>query len=345
MHKDGLILVTGAAGFIGFHLTQFLLQEGFHVIGADSLNDYYDVNLKTSRLNQLKEINSIAEGTFTFEKVDLADKASVDNLFINFDISSIFHLAAQAGVRYSITDPYTYVKCNIDAFLNVLENSRYHNISHLVYASTSSVYGANTKIPFSESDSADHPLQFYAATKRANELMAHSYSHLYEIPTSGVRFFTVYGPWGRPDMALFLFTKNIIEDKPIDVFNHGNHTRDFTYVEDIVQGLFQIHKKPPVKKENLTEGIRPDESLAPYRIVNIGNNNPTKLLDYISAIETKLNKKAITNLLPLQPGDVKDTYADVGKLVDEFNYKPEVSVLDGVGRFVDWYLDYYKIKL
>jgi UDP-glucuronate 4-epimerase len=342
MQKDELILVTGAAGFIGFHTVKYLIKNGYKVIGVDNLNDYYDVNLKVSRLKQLQKIIN-ASKRFQFVKLDISNRESVDKCFQEHHISSVIHLAAQAGVRFSLTDPYAYVKSNIDGFLNILENSRHCKIKHLTYASTSSVYGANTKIPFKESDTADHPLQFYAATKRANELMAHSYSHLYGIPSSGVRFFTVYGPWGRPDMALFLFTKNIIEGKSIDVFNHGNHTRDFTFVEDIVNGLIKIHEKPPVNQESFNV-MEPDKSSAPFRIVNIGNNNPTKLLDYISAIEIKLNKKAEVNLLPLQPGDVKDTYADVNKLIDEFEYEPSVSVVEGVGKFIDWYIDYYDIK-
>ena len=341
MENQETILVTGCAGFIGFHMANLLISKGFKVVGVDSINNYYDPNLKKARLKEL-ELNSNGRSSFSFIKLDISDMDALTKNLESKDISSIIHLAAQAGVRHSIENPYSYTKSNIDGFLNILEISRHNNIKHLSYASTSSVYGANTKIPFKESDPVNHPLQFYAATKRANELMAHSYSHLYRIPTSGIRFFTVYGPWGRPDMALFKFTKNILEGIPIDVFNHGNHTRDFTYVDDIVEGVFKIHSTPPISQNKDQSQIEGDESNSPYRIVNIGNNNPTKLMDYISAIEVATGKSAKLNLLPLQPGDVTDTYADVEKLIKEFDYKPSTDVIEGVKNFVDWYKSFYK---
>ena len=341
MENQETVLVTGCAGFIGFHMANLLISKGFKVVGVDSINNYYDPNLKKARLKEL-ELNSNGRRSFSFIKLDISDMDALTKNLESKDISSIIHLAAQAGVRHSIENPYSYTKSNIDGFLNILEISRHNNIKHLSYASTSSVYGANTKIPFKESDPVNHPLQFYAATKRANELMAHSYSHLYRIPTSGIRFFTVYGPWGRPDMALFKFTKNILEGIPIDVFNHGNHTRDFTYVDDIVEGVFKIHSTPPISQNKDQSQIEGDESNSPYRIVNIGNNNPTKLMDYISAIEVATGKSAKLNLLPLQPGDVTDTYADVEKLIKEFDYKPSTDVIEGVKNFVDWYKSFYK---
>ena len=341
MENQETVLVTGCAGFIGFHMANLLISKGFKVVGVDSINNYYDPNLKKARLKEL-ELNSNGRRSFSFIRLDISDMDALTKNLESKDISSIIHLAAQAGVRHSIENPYSYTKSNIDGFLNILEISRHNNIKHLSYASTSSVYGANTKIPFKESDPVNHPLQFYAATKRANELMAHSYSHLYRIPTSGIRFFTVYGPWGRPDMALFKFTKNILEGIPIDVFNHGNHTRDFTYVDDIVEGVFKIHSSPPISQNKDQSQIEGDESNSPYRIVNIGNNNPTKLMDYISAIEVATGKSAKLNLLPLQPGDVTDTYADVEKLIKEFDYKPSTDVIEGVKNFVDWYKSFYK---
>ena len=341
MENQETILVTGCAGFIGFHMANLLISKGFKVVGVDSINNYYDPNLKKARLKEL-ELNSNDRRSFSFIKLDISDMDALTKNLESKDISSIIHLAAQAGVRHSIENPYSYTKSNIDGFLNILEISRHNNIKHLSYASTSSVYGANTKVPFKESDPVNHPLQFYAATKRANELMAHSYSHLYRIPTSGIRFFTVYGPWGRPDMALFKFTKNILEGIPIDVFNHGNHTRDFTYVDDIVEGVFKIHSTPPISQNKNQSQMEGDESNSPYRIVNIGNNNPTKLMDYISAIEVATGKSAKLNLLPLQPGDVTDTYADVEKLIKEFDYKPSTDVIEGVKNFVDWYKSFYK---
>lgn len=341
MENQETVLVTGCAGFIGFHMANLLISKGFKVVGVDSINNYYDPNLKKARLKEL-ELNSNGRRSFSFIKLDISDMDALTKNLESKDISSIIHLAAQAGVRHSIENPYSYTKSNIDGFLNILEISRHNNIKHLSYASTSSVYGANTKVPFKESDPVNHPLQFYAATKRANELMAHSYSHLYRIPTSGIRFFTVYGPWGRPDMALFKFTKNILEGIPIDVFNHGNHTRDFTYVDDIVEGVFKIHSTPPISQNKNQSQMEGDESNSPYRIVNIGNNNPTKLMDYISAIEVATGKSAKLNLLPLQPGDVTDTYADVEKLIKEFDYKPSTDVIEGVKNFVDWYKSFYK---
>jgi len=335
------ILVTGAAGFIGFHVSQLLLERGEEVVGLDNLNNYYDVNLKKARLAILEQ-----SAAFSFEKIDLADRTAVEALFAAAGFDRVIHLAAQAGVRYSIENPHSYVNSNIVGTLHVLEGCRHHDVGHLVYASTSSVYGSNTNMPFSVHQNVDHPLALYAATKKANELMAHSYSSLYDMPTTGLRFFTVYGPWGRPDMALFLFTKNILEGKPIDVFNYGKHCRDFTFVDDIARGVIAsmdtVATPDPDWDSNNPD---PSTSRAPYRIYNIGNNKPVELMRYIEVLEDCLGRKAEKNLLPLQPGDVPDTYADSQSLVDAVGYKPSTSVEEGVAKFVEWYLDYHHVRL
>jgi len=333
------VLVTGAAGFIGSHVSHILLDRGDTVVGLDNINDYYDVNLKLARLARLE-----AKPNFSIVKFDLADRAAMEALFEKEKFDKVVHLAAQAGVRYSIENPHVYVESNITGFLHILEGCRHHNVQHLVYASTSSVYGANEAMPFSEHNSANHPLTLYAATKKANELMAHSYSNLFNMPTTGLRFFTVYGPWGRPDMALFLFAKNIIEGKPINVFNHGNHTRDFTFVDDIANGVVAAldHNAQP----NLNwDGMNPDPatSKAPWRVYNIGNNQPVKLMRYIEVLEECLGKKAELNLLPLQAGDVPDTFANADNLINDVGYKPAMPVEEGVRRFVNWYREYYKV--
>jgi len=335
-------LVTGNAGFIGFHTARTLLERGDAVVGIDVVNDYYDPAIKEARLQILAETAARTGASYAFVRANLADRAAVEATFADHGVRRVVNLAAQAGVRYSIENPHAYVESNIIGFTNILEACRHGGIEHLVYASTSSVYGANTAMPFSEHVGVDHPLQFYAATKKANELMAHSYSHLYRLPTTGLRFFTVYGPWGRPDMALFLFAKAILEGRPINVFNHGNHTRDFTYVDDIVAGVIRALDKPATPNPDW-DAARPDPatSNAPYRIYNIGNNNPVKLTRYIEALEQALGRKAERNLLPLQDGDVPDTYADVSDLERELGYKPATSVEDGVARFVDWYRAYH----
>lgn len=338
------VLVTGAAGFIGFNVAKKLLERGDDVVGFDNVNDYYDPALKEARLQVLAETAEQVQQSFIFIRANLADKAIVDKCFKDHQFDRVIHLAAQAGVRYSLENPLSYVESNLIGFTNIIEACRYAQTPHLTYASTSSVYGANTTMPFSEKHGVNHPVQFYAATKRANELMAHSYSHLFQLPTTGLRFFTVYGPWGRPDMALFKFTKNIIEDKPIPVFNHGNHTRDFTFISDIVEGVIrssdQIAQANPNWDSNNPD---PSTSNAPFRIFNIGNNNPVKLIEYIHAIEKALGKEAILDLLPLQAGDVPDTFADSSALEQSVGYKPSVSVEDGVKQFVDWYRDFYKV--
>ena len=333
------ILVTGSAGFIGFSLCVKLLERGDSVIGIDNHNNYYDPKIKDSRLDKL-----IKYSNYKHYRMDLNDRSVLDKIFNEHVPLKVANLAAQAGVRYSMENPLAYIKSNIVGFAHILENCRYHKIEHLVYASTSSVYGANTKMPFSEHDSANHPLSVYAASKKANELMAHSYSNLYNLPTTGLRFFTVYGPWGRPDMALFKFTKNILQEKPIDVFNSGNHTRDFTYIDDIVEGIIKTIDNKAISNSNWNSN-QPDPatSKVPWRIYNIGNNNPIKLMDYIHALEKTLGKKAKINFLPLQPGDVPDTYANVDNLKKNFNYKPKTSVVEGVSHFVKWYKEYYKI--
>lgn len=338
------VLVTGNAGFIGFHTAKRLLERGDAVVGFDDVNGYYDSTLKEARLRVLEETAHERKAPYAFVRANLADQAAVDACFAQHRFDRVIHLAAQAGVRYSLKNPRAYVVSNIDAFVNILEACRNAQVPHLTYASTSSVYGGNTRMPFSEHHVADHPLQFYAATKRANELMAHSYSHLFRLPCTGLRFFTVYGPWGRPDMALFLFTKNILEGKPIPVFNNGNHVRDFTYVGDIVEGVVRASDQvaQPDKSWN-SEAPDPATSNAPFRILNIGNNTPVKLSEYISAIEDVLGKKAIQDLLPLQPGDVPATFADVSELSRQVEYRPSTSVRDGVRAFVAWYRDYYRI--
>jgi UDP-glucuronate 4-epimerase len=333
-------LVTGAAGFIGFHTAQILLERGDEVVGLDNLNDYYDVTLKEARLAQLRQ-----RPNFRFVKLDLADRSGMQELFAREKFARVIHLAAQAGVRYSLQNPLAYVDSNVVGFANVLEGCRHNGAEHLVYASTSSVYGANTKMPFSVHQNVDHPLSFYAATKKANELMAHTYAYLYKLPVTGLRFFTVYGPWGRPDMALFLFTKNILAGKPIDVFNYGNHRRDFTFVDDIAQGV--VHAADRIATANAAwDGNDPDPgtSKAPYRLYNIGNNRPVELMRYIECIEQALGRKAEKNLLPLQLGDVPDTFADIDDLVRDVGYRPATPVEVGVERFVRWYVDYYKAR-
>lgn len=333
------ILVTGAAGFIGSALSLKLLERGDEVVGIDNLNDYYDINLKLARLDRLKN-----HDRFKFIKLDIADRAAVEELFAREQLQRVMHLAAQAGVRYSITNPHAYIDSNIVGFINILEGCRHNAVEHLAYASSSSVYGANTKMPFSVHDNVDHPVSLYAASKKANELMAHTYSHLYNLPTTGLRFFTVYGPWGRPDMSPFLFARNILAGKPIDVFNYGNHRRDFTYIDDIVEGVIRVIDQPA--RANLgwsSENPDPATSFAPFCIYNIGNNNPVHLLTFIETLEKYLGKEAIKNLLPMQPGDVPDTYADVSDLVRDLGYKPATLLEDGVRSFVEWYMDFYRV--
>jgi UDP-glucuronate 4-epimerase len=334
------ILVTGAAGFIGSHVAHKLLARGDEVVGLDNLNEYYDVTLKQARLARLQALPK-----FRFVKLDLSDQQGMTDLFAREKFERVVHLAAQAGVRYSIDFPHTYIQSNVTGTLNVLEGCRHNKVEHLVYASTSSVYGANTNMPFSVHNIADHPLSLYAATKRANELMAHNFSSLFRLPTTGLRFFTVYGPWGRPDMALFLFTKNILEGKPIDVFNHGHHKRDFTFVEDIAEGvvraLDRVAQPDPKWDSNKPD---PSTSNAPFRLYNIGNNRPVPLMHYIEVLEQCLGKKAEKNLLPLQLGDVPETSADINDLVTDVGYRPATPVEEGVRRFVDWYLEYYGQK-
>jgi UDP-glucuronate 4-epimerase len=331
------ILVTGAAGFIGSFVTRKLLARGDEVVGIDNLNAYYDVKLKEARLARLQGLPG-----FRFERLDLADAAGMAELFRRARFDRVVHLAAQAGVRYSLENPQAYVDSNITGTLNVLEGCRHNRVQHLVYASTSSVYGANTKMPFSVHQAATHPLSFYAATKRANELMAHNYAALFRLPVTGLRFFTVYGPWGRPDMALFLFTKNILAGKPIDVFNHGHHKRDFTYVEDIAEGVVRaLDRVATPNPAWRSDDPDPATSSAPYRVYNIGNNRPVDLSHYIETLEQCLGRKAQRNLLPLQPGDVPDTFADVSDLERDVGYRPTTSVEEGVAAFVEWYRGYY----
>jgi UDP-glucuronate 4-epimerase len=332
------VIITGAAGFIGYHLAQKVLSNNIKVIGIDNLNDYYDVSLKKARLTELEKNTG-----FSFYQIDLANKESVDELFKGSPSAYVVHLAAQAGVRYSLTHPYAYLEANLRAFLNILEACRAATAQHLIYASSSSVYGGNTKMPFSIHDNVDHPISLYAATKKANELLAHTYSALYKLPTTGLRFFTVYGPYGRPDMAMFLFTKAILEGKPIQVFNYGKMKRDFTYVDDIVESIFRLIPKIATPNPSWTgDAPDPGTSFAPYRVYNIGNNNPVELMTLISVLEQKLNRNAIKDFLPLQTGDVPETYADVDDLMNDVGFKPSTSIEDGVSKFVDWYLDYYK---
>ena len=333
------IIVTGSAGFIGSALCMKLLDRGDIVLGVDNHNNYYDPKIKDARLKRLTKYSN-----YKHYKVDLTDQESLSSIFNDHKINKVVNLAAQAGVRYSMENPLTYIKSNIVGFAHILDNCHKYKIQHLVYASTSSVYGANTKMPFSEHDSTNHQLSLYAASKKSNELMAHTYSYLYKIPTTGLRFFTVYGPWGRPDMALFKFTKSILDNKSIDVFNHGNHTRDFTYIDDIVEGLLNTLDYPATAN-NDWNGNHPDPatSKAPWRIYNIGNNKPVKLMDYINALEKALGKKAKIDFLPLQPGDVPDTNANVDNLISKFNYKPKTSIDQGISNFVKWYKNYYQI--
>ncbi len=333
------ILITGTAGFIGNTLAQKLLNRGDEVIGIDNLNDYYDVNLKLARLDKIKDHDN-----FTEVKIDIEDRDAVAATFKKHQPQRVINLAAQAGVRYSLINPHAYIDSNIVGFVNILEGCRHNNVEHLVYASSSSVYGANTKMPFSVHDNVDHPVSLYAASKKANELMAHTYSHLYQLPTTGLRFFTVYGPWGRPDMALFMFTKNILEGKPIDVFNYGKCKRDFTFIDDIVEGVTRTMDK--VSKPNPDwSGDTPDcgTSYAPFKIYNIGNNQPVELQYFIEVIEKNLGIKAQKNMMALQPGDVPETYANVDDLINDVAFKPATSIEDGIARFIEWYRDFYKV--
>jgi len=335
------VLVTGSAGFIGNEVCLKLLDRGDEVIGLDNLNDYYDVNLKEARLARIKD-----HANFTEARIDLEDKAAMEALFAEHQPQRVVNLAAQAGVRYSLTNPHSYVESNLVGFMNILEGCRAVEAEHLVYASSSSVYGTNTRIPFSVHDSVDHPISLYAASKKANELMAHTYSHLFSLPTTGLRFFTVYGPWGRPDMALFLFTKGIIEGRPIDVFNNGQMQRDFTFIDDIVGGVIAVLDTVPEPDPN-AGGDEPDPGAsvsAPYRLYNIGNNRPVELMRYIELLEENLGRKAEKNMLPMQPGDVAATWADVDALIENVNYRPDTPVEEGIARFVAWYKDFYGVE-
>ncbi len=325
------VLVTGSAGFIGFHLCRALLDRGDDVVGLDNINDYYEVQLKQDRLKQLT-----GDPAFSFHQIDLADRAAMERLFAAETFDAVVNLAAQAGVRYSLTHPHAYVEANLVGFLHILEGCRANNVAHLVYASSSSVYGANTKMPFAVGDNVDHPISLYAATKKSNELMAHVYSHLYEVPTTGLRFFTVYGPWGRPDMALFKFTKAILAGEPIDVYNHGNMRRDFTYVDDIVTGVIRVMDRIPRATDD-------SATTAPYALYNIGNNQPVELMHVIRTLESALGRKAEMHMLPMQPGDVPATYADVDDLIRDVGFKPSTPIESGIARFVEWYRHYYKV--
>ncbi|GAA6542821.1 NAD-dependent epimerase [Klebsiella pneumoniae] len=330
-------LVTGAAGFIGFHVSKRLLNDGHQVVGIDNINDYYDVKLKESRVEHLES------PSFTFYKLDLADRDGMAKLFETEQFERVIHLAAQAGVRYSLENPYAYADSNLTGYLNILEGCRHNKVQHLLYASSSSVYGLNRKMPFSTDDSVDHPVSLYAATKKANELMAHTYSHLYSIPTTGLRFFTVYGPWGRPDMALFKFTKAMLEGKSIDVYNYGKMKRDFTYIDDIVEAIVRIQDVIPQPDPEWTvEEGSPATSSAPYRVYNIGNSSPVELMDYINALEQALGLEAKKNMMPIQPGDVLNTSAETQALYKTIGFKPETPVQQGVKNFVDWYKEYYQ---
>ncbi|MBE0534667.1 MAG: NAD-dependent epimerase [Phycisphaerae bacterium] len=350
------ILITGTAGFIGYHLAQRLLARGDEVVGLDSINDYYDPNLKYGRLSQAgidrdtieygRPVRSRTQPNYRFVKLNLEDNAGMDTLFKAEKFDRVVNLAAQAGVRYSLVNPRAYIDANIVGFVNILEACRHNEIQHLVYASSSSVYGLNTSMPFSTADNVDHPVSLYAASKKANELMAHCYSHLYGVPTTGLRFFTVYGPWGRPDMALFLFTKAILEDRPIDVFNHGDMKRDFTYVDDIVEGVVRVIDNPPTGAADWT-GAAPNPSCspAPYKVYNIGNSAPVRLMDFIEAIEGALGKTARKNMLPMQPGDVPATWADVADLEAELGYRPNTPIQQGVDNFISWYKGFYDVQM
>lgn len=333
------ILVTGAAGFIGYHLSKRFVDSGDAVVGIDNLNDYYDVSLKTARLALLQKNPS-----FRFVRMDITDRLQMTDLFSRENFDLVVHLAAQAGVRYSLANPYAYVDTNVTGFIHVLEGCRHRRVRHLVFASSSSVYGANTQMPFSVHHNVDHPLSLYAATKKANELMAHTYSGLYRLPCTGLRFFTVYGPWGRPDMALFLFTKAILQDQPIDVYHHGDMQRDFTFIDDIVEGVYRVSSCIPAPNPAWRgESPDPATSFAPYKIFNIGNNSPVSLLDFISCIEKSLNRKATRNFLPLQPGDVPATCADVDDLTAAVGFKPATPLAEGIEKFVRWYREYYRV--
>ena len=333
------ILITGAAGFIGFHVSKRFLESGNSIVGVDNLNDYYDVNLKKARLTLLEK-----KASFRFVKANIADRERMSALFKEEAPEIVVHLAAQAGVRYSLVNPHVYADSNLTGFINILEGCRHQKITHLVFASSSSVYGANTQMPFSVHHNVDHPVSLYAATKKANELMAHTYAHLYNLPCTGLRFFTVYGPWGRPDMALFLFTKAILEERPIDVFNEGRMSRDFTYVDDIVEGVFRVADKIPNPNVHWNgDDPDPGTSFAPYKIYNIGNNNPAELFEFIRMLEAQLGRKAKMNLLPMQPGDVPKTFADVDDLMKDVGFKPATSLEDGIRHFVKWYREYYNM--
>ncbi|HEX7833599.1 MAG TPA: NAD-dependent epimerase [Thermoanaerobaculia bacterium] len=334
-----MILVTGAAGFIGYHVARKLLERGEQVVGVDNLNDYYETSLKDARLAQLRPFEN-----FTFLKMNVGDRAAMEELFVTFKPSRVVHLAAQAGVRYSLLNPHAYAESNLAGFLNILEGCRHHGVEHLVFASTSSVYGANTRQPFSEHHNVDHPITLYAATKKANELMAHTYAHLYRIPVTGLRFFTVYGPWGRPDMAIFKFTRGILAGEAIPVYNHGDMIRDFTYIDDVVEGVVRTLDRPAAPDPQFdSNDPDPSTSNAPYRIFNIGNNQPVPLLDFIRAIETSVGKPAKLDLLPIQPGDVPSTMADVSELAAAVGFRPSTTVQDGVAKFVAWFKDYYRV--
>ena len=348
------ILITGSAGFIGFHLANKLIERGDEIVGLDSINDYYDVNLKYGRLEVLginkdviKEgvvVKSERHSNYDFIKLNLADKEGIDRLFQKEKFDKVCNLAAQAGVRYSLVNPHAYVKSNIVGFVNVLEACRHNNVKHLAYASSSSVYGLNKSMPFSTSDNVDHPVSLYAASKKSNELMAHTYSHLFQLPTTGLRFFTVYGPWGRPDMAYFLFTNAILKGETIKVFNHGKMMRDFTYIDDIIEGVIRVIDNPPSGNKNWNpEQPDPSTSPAPFKIYNIGNNKPVKLMDFIEAIEKSLGKKAEKNMMPIQAGDVEATYANVDDLVANLDYKPNTSISTGIHNFVEWYRTYFDV--
>ncbi len=332
------VLITGSAGFIGFSLAIKLLKRNIEVIGIDNHNTYYDPKLKTARVSLLEKFKN-----YCHKKTDIADKESINDIFLKNRPNVVVNLAAQAGVRYSIENPYAYIESNINGYINILESCRHYEVQNLIYASSSSVYGSNTKMPFNIHQSVDHPLSLYAATKKSNELMAHTYSHLYDIPTTGLRFFTVYGPWGRPDMALFKFTKNIISKKPIEVYNYGKHKRDFTYIDDITEVISRVINMPAKPNKNWdSDKPDPGSSRAPWRVYNIGNNKPVDLMEYISAIENALGMKAKINFLPLQPGDVPTTYADVNELIKDFNFKPKTDVKDGIEKFINWYKEFYK---